>query len=150
MDESTPAAPHSPTPATPPARAPWRERRWIARGLIIAFALGGFWLFRPSVPLELAVVLALPPTLYAPGGGRPRADAEALDLRVLDAEGAEIARAHQRLGRLDGPLAPPLPLNLPTGRYLVEVDVVLAGGQRVRLRGPLAAEDSGPARVELR
>ncbi|TNF36315.1 MAG: hypothetical protein EP329_05335 [Deltaproteobacteria bacterium] len=146
MDEATTPAPDSP----PRAADRWRSRKLWGRIAIGLFVAGGFLLFRGQVPVELSIVFEVPPTMYAPGGAKaPRHAVERLDVRVLDADGEVVGTANVAVGRLEGPLAPAMPLRIPEGDYRVLVTAQVMG-RSYPLHGAFHAEDDGPVRVELK
>jgi|GEM_PF-3056020 len=146
MDEAT----TTPADSAPAAGDRWRSRKLWGRVAIGVFVVLGFLLFRGQVPVELAVVFEVPPTLYGVGGAKaPRHAVERLDVRVLDDEGEAVGTANVVVGRLEGPLAPAMPLRVPEGDYHVVVTARAAGGRTFDLYGALQAEDDGPVRVEL-
>ncbi|PKN57929.1 MAG: hypothetical protein CVU56_08475 [Deltaproteobacteria bacterium HGW-Deltaproteobacteria-14] len=145
MDEATTPAPDS-LAAKPPW---WRSRKILGRVAIGLFVVGGFLLFRGQVPADLVVVFEVPPTLYTPSGAVPRHAVERLDARYFDEDGAEKGSTSLVVGRLDGPLAPAVPLRVPSGDYHVRVVARTVGGLEIPLAGRFAASGDGPVRVEL-
>ena len=145
MDEATTLSPDSPTPRTPW----WRSRKILGRVAIALFVAGGFFIFREQVPADLAIVFEVPPTLYTGAGGVPRHAVERLDARIVDEDGEVVGRTSLVVGRLDGPLAPAMPLRVPSGDYQVRVVARTVGGLEIPLAGRFAASDDGTVRVEL-
>lgn len=141
-----------PDHATEPPRWPqrWERRHW-ARLALLVFAVGAFFLFSGKAHHRVAVVFEVPPTLYPGGTPVARGELNGLVARFFDADGAHVAHASLWfVGGLDGPLAPPVVVTLPEGRYPVRVEFLADGRDGAPLRGVLEVEEAGTARVELR
>ena len=145
MDQA--ATPSDDSAAPAPSR--WRTRKLWGRVAIGVFAVGAFVLFRGQVPSQLAVTFEVPPTLYTREGNVPRQAVAGLVARFVDAKGAEVGRTSLTVGRLDGPLAAAVPLQVPDGDYVVWVVVDVGGGRKASLVGRFTADGDGPVRVAL-
>jgi hypothetical protein len=124
------------------------NRRLLATVFLALFAGVGLWLFRGRLVHDVTLRLELPPFVTDAGGARiERHGLGRLEGRVVDAEGAEVARFEARAG--EGPLAGPVALRLRDGAHVAEIGLPEVRGG-LALSGRFEVSGGGEARVDVR
>lgn len=140
----------SPTPARPVHSDPTRRR--LAIGVLVAFVIGGLWIWGDDHPVQAFVAFEVPPTVRAAdGGGIKRGELRRLRATVFDREGTEVARVDVTLEALTTPFTPAAALRLPAGDYLAQTILISKDGRFATLDAALKLEEDGAyVRAELK
>ena len=132
---------------TPSLRA--RLRRF-APLIVLVFVGFGVWYFGGRMPKDVGLRFSLPPTLRTSHGSIPRTLVTGLSGGLVDADGDAVATFDVPIpSGLDGPLAPPIGLQLKKGRYRANVRARGPAGASAALVGFFDVADPGEVRIEL-
>lgn len=117
---------------------------------MVPFLIFGFWFFGGRMPNDVTLRFEVPATLRGPAGEFPRERLASLGGQItLDGERVATVTLPTPSG-LDGPLSPPIGLQLRKGTYGAHVVARGADLREVALDGLFEVDGAGEIRVDLR
>ena len=126
-------------------------KRRIGLVVVIAFLVGGYFIFSARMPKDVTIVFEVPAKLHAPTGPFRRDELTTIDGALLDSNGQQVATFSIPTPHgLESPLSAPIGLKVKKGLYKVEVNARASLGRAAALQGTVTIDADAELRVDLR